>query len=607
MSSDNNPAPVGPAAPSRIYLRSGFYNPELAALVVLLLARCVAVAGYTFRCLQEDHSAALRSAVLATPRISLLTVAILILTGYTVWLLLSSIFIVWKLLHSSRHASAVMFEHECPLTTPWVFTVLIADSVFFAMFFVTTTNPESDLFLLQLVPVIWAGVFVRRVTFLVGAGVLVLGIFVTSELLAWDWGRSFGNPLVQRFNSTSESLQLLVGNVILLRATTLVAGGSLVAVVVAAYRHMHGTLLSIIDNVPAVLWRKWADGRFSFANRHLLESINLAREQLLTRTDREVFGSRHEGYVEIYERGDRHALLHGHYVNTQEPFPTPGGREQVNFVYKVAIYADKMRSRAVQTQGFFLNKNQISAGMQDALLLSAVGQHTENVNHILGNIINLAATEASSVCLLLGMALEERDWGHVEVAAEKAARTDRACIDVENRLRELVQIRMRRAKRQRVELAKFIREVIERQRSRVIPCRVTVREPAGKGEERVWVDEALLEHALTNLLLNACEALLRAHQEEKEDDGDVWRVRVDFKREGGRVGIEVRNVGVIERGIYERILAGDPWSSKGGAERAGLGLVAVRDFARTHGGEFNIVNDSEHNRTRCIIWLPTEQ
>lgn len=109
----------------------------------------------------------------------------------------------------------------------------------------------------------------------------------------------------------------------------------------------------------------------------------------------------------------------------------------------------------------------------------------------------------------------------------------------------------------------------------------------------VRCDPTLLEHALVNLLLNACDACTRG-----------GLVQVSARREGGSLTFAVEDDG---EGIAEvnAARAAEPFfTTKPRGRGTGLGLAVVSEIAKCHRGSFSIEPGAPHG-TRARIRLPT--
>lgn len=108
-------------------------------------------------------------------------------------------------------------------------------------------------------------------------------------------------------------------------------------------------------------------------------------------------------------------------------------------------------------------------------------------------------------------------------------------------------------------------------------------------------DPRLLEHALVNLLLNACDA-----------SPPGARVMVTLRARGGAVEFVVIDQGDgIPPDAAERVL--EPFfTTKPRGKGSGLGLAIAKEIAQIHRGGLRLEPDSPHG-TRATIWIPTRR
>jgi signal transduction histidine kinase len=132
-----------------------------------------------------------------------------------------------------------------------------------------------------------------------------------------------------------------------------------------------------------------------------------------------------------------------------------------------------------------------------------------------------------------------------------------------------------------------------RQGGRARHCVRSTWPPPGPPRASSWIygDARLLEHALTNLLLNACDA--------SRERGEV---ELGASLKGGQLEIAVSDRGAgIDPNVRARI---QPFFSTK-AEGTGLGLAIASEVMRMHRGELRF-EDRPGGGTNAVLRLPAE-
>jgi signal transduction histidine kinase len=115
----------------------------------------------------------------------------------------------------------------------------------------------------------------------------------------------------------------------------------------------------------------------------------------------------------------------------------------------------------------------------------------------------------------------------------------------------------------------------------------------GEPVPAVACDRLLIEQALVNLLLNACDAC--------EDGGHV---ALEVTTDGGRVAFVVRDDGV-GIGAEAASRATEPFfTTKAVGLGSGLGLAITREIVAHHRGDLAVVSRSPERGTTATITLP---
>jgi two-component system, sensor histidine kinase and response regulator len=105
---------------------------------------------------------------------------------------------------------------------------------------------------------------------------------------------------------------------------------------------------SLVESLPQNLFRKDVTGRFTFANQRFCESLNLTLEQLIGRTDADLFPPE---LARKYQADDREVMRTGQTFEAVEEHPAPDGGKRYVQVVKTALLGPE--NRVLGVQGMF--------------------------------------------------------------------------------------------------------------------------------------------------------------------------------------------------------------------------------------------------------------
>jgi hypothetical protein len=165
---------------------------------------------------------------------------------------------------------------------------------------------------------------------------------------------------------------------------------------------------SLVESLPLSTWSKGLDGRFTFANRLFCERAGLTLEELIGRTDLDLFRAE---LAEKYRRDDEHVVQSGKVLEAIEEFRQPEGNKLYVQVLKAPVH--DAAGRIVGTQGVFWDvtaRVEAEGQLERARLAAeeastAKGQFLANMSHeirtplggILGMTHLLLDTEPSAL------------------------------------------------------------------------------------------------------------------------------------------------------------------------------------------------------------------
>jgi signal transduction histidine kinase len=324
--------------------------------------------------------------------------------------------------------------------------------------------------------------------------------------------------------------------------------------------HFLGTSLELAErNAPSVRLTvlKSYDQATAFLDNlnHLLVALGLAAVLggsglvfLISHTFTRPLGNLVSG-VRALEKGDFHYELDPH-----------GGDE----VAEVTAAFNRMRTSLLKTQQQLL----------DAERLATIGRMASSVSHDLRHSLAAIVANAEFLCESR-LSSHEREELYQEVRTAVDQMTDLIDSLLEfSRTRESLRPAfgsVRASVDRAVQAVKAHPEFHE--------IRVVIRE---NGNSAGWFDQKKLERALSNLLLNACEAVSRS---------SGW-VEVEINQVPGGAEIRVSDNGRgVPESVQKRLF--EPFVSAGKENGTGLGLTVVQKIIQDHGGDVAVERTSD--------------
>lgn len=234
----------------------------------------------------------------------------------------------------------------------------------------------------------------------------------------------------------------------------------------------------------------------------------------------------------------------------------------------------------------------LKAQVRQAQQLSALGAVAPMIAHEVNNLLTpvLGYAEAASA---------SDDPSLMKKALRVATRNVKILIGMSERLLSIGAART--SKRESV----ILRDVVEEAQASL--CRDLIKDGIQflnkiEPDLRVRADALQLQQVLFNLLLNAREAMLGAHN---------GLIRISAACDGDRVVLEVHNTGEpipadLLPHVFDALRSSKPVERNGRARCGGLGLALCRDLIEENEGAIRVTSTSEAGTT-FVIELPSDQ
>lgn len=234
----------------------------------------------------------------------------------------------------------------------------------------------------------------------------------------------------------------------------------------------------------------------------------------------------------------------------------------------------------------------LKAQVRQAQQLSALGAVAPMIAHEVNNLLTpvLGYAEAASA---------SDDPSLMKKALRVATRNVKILIGMSERLLSIGAART--SKRESV----VLHDVVEEAQASL--CRDLIKDGIQflnkiEPDVRVRADALQLQQVLFNLLLNAREAMLGAHN---------GLIRISAARDGDRVILEVHNTGEpipadLLPHVFDALRSSKPVERNGRARCGGLGLALCRDLIEENEGAIRVTSAAETGTT-FVIELPSDQ
>lgn len=359
-------------------------------------------------------------------------------------------------------------------------------------------------------------------------------------------------------------------------------------------------LNTVIEGTTDVIFVKDLEGRYILANEATAIAVGKPKEQLLGKTDRELFP---EQSAQVVSEADQRVITTGKPYLAEERLETSFGEgywlanksplfdENGKVVGVIGISRDITELKRVEEEKITLEKR-----LRQSLKMEAIGTLAGGIAHDFNNILGI----------ILGYSVMAKD----EVVPEsKLARDLDRVIKAGNRAKELVKqilVFSRQADIERIplQLQPLIKEVLKMLRAS-IPATIEIRERVDPECGVVLADPTQIHQILMNLCTNAHHAM--------EDTGGILEVELKkvFIGKDSQLDIEageyvelvVSDTGSgIGPDVIDKIF--DPYfTTKAIGKGTGMGLAVIQGIVSGYGGTIT-VESTPGTGSRFHVYLP---
>ena len=340
-------------------------------------------------------------------------------------------------------------------------------------------------------------------------------------------------------------------------------------------RQFRTRIQGVLDNVPAAVQLKLADGRYMMVNRAYEELFQLTQRSVVGKTDRDLFPAQR---AEAARAADQQ-VLRSLQVHRSEETIVQGGSARIFAVLKFplmqpdgtadalcCIYTDVTHQRRSEREMDALRRQVWHADRVERTAVLAASLAHEMSQPLTAILSNAQAA-------LRFLAHEEPDLAEVQAILRDVVRDDKRAADVINGLRAM--LRRQDAPRERIDIGLCVGGVVDLMHSDCVERGVMVEHSLAPGLI-VLADKAHIQQVLLNLLMNANEAM-------GETSSGSRRLRVSVSAtDGSRALVAVRDEGPgIDPEDLERVFD-NFYTTK--AKGLGMGLAVCRAITEAHGG-----------------------
>jgi PAS domain S-box-containing protein len=365
-----------------------------------------------------------------------------------------------------------------------------------------------------------------------------------------------------------------------------------------ALRESRQLLESVLENSAASIYAKRKDGRYTYLNHEMEVLCGVVREQVLGKTDFEVFPGE---IAQQWRTNDLNAMTAGKLSVAEETIASPRG-ERLVLSKKVPLTSasgDVEGICGISTDITDLRQTELALREAVAKLERERDNKLANVEVIMASIahevrqpLTAIAVNGSAARRFLGKM--PPDTGEVAANLDRIINDCRRASEVFDSI--LILFRRNDQKQQPIDVNEIAFEVLQSSRGELAALGVTARTEFAPGLPLVAGHRTQLQQVISNLVQNAIEAMGSISERDR-----VLRVKTRLhSRDAIIVAVEDTGPGFDPKQAASIFDAFFTTKSHG----VGLGLAICRMIVERHGGQLAAASDGQTGAQFQIV-LPT--
>jgi PAS domain S-box-containing protein len=372
-----------------------------------------------------------------------------------------------------------------------------------------------------------------------------------------------------------------------------------IKVLYEAMRENHLLLETVLENSAASIYAKRKDGRYTYLNHEMEALCNVVREQVLGKTDFEVFPRE---IAQQWRTNDLKAMATGKLTVAEETIDSPRGERLVlsKKVPLISASGEVVGICGISTDITDLRRTELALREAVAKLERERDNKLTNVEAIMAAIAHevrqpLMAIAINGSAARRFLARVPADIDEVAANLDRIIKDSRRASEVFDSI--LALFRGEDQERQPINVNEVALEVLQSSRGELDEHRVTTRTELASELPLISGHKRQLQQVISNLVQNAIEAM-----DSTTDRDRVLRVRTGLQNSDAIVfAVEDSGPGFDPKQLSRIFDAFFTTKSHG----VGLGLAICRMIVQRHGGQLTAASDG-NNGARFQFVLPTE-